>query len=91
MNKPVSNKLKSGRALLRLIAIALVLMMVAVPVVAHDSDALAIKKPTIVLVHGAWADPSGWNRVVTLLQLEGYKTAAPTLERHYETRIMFRW
>jgi len=33
-------------------------------------------KPTIVLVHGAFADSSSWNGVVSLLQKEGYKTVA---------------
>ncbi|MBV9282934.1 MAG: alpha/beta fold hydrolase [Chloroflexi bacterium] len=28
--------------------------------------------PSIVLVHGAWADGSGWNEVIALLQLAGY-------------------
>lgn len=30
-------------------------------------------QPTIVLVHGAWADGSGWSEVVRRLQAEGYK------------------
>lgn len=34
-------------------------------------------KPTVVLVHGAWADASGWNRVVTRLQQDGYPVVAP--------------
>ncbi len=29
-------------------------------------------KPTIVLVHGAWADSSSWSRVVRRLQSDGY-------------------
>jgi pimeloyl-ACP methyl ester carboxylesterase len=33
-------------------------------------------KPTIVLVHGAFADSSSWNGVVTELQEDGYKTVA---------------
>jgi pimeloyl-ACP methyl ester carboxylesterase len=33
-------------------------------------------KPTVVLVHGAWADASGWNGVVTRLQDDGYAVAA---------------
>jgi pimeloyl-ACP methyl ester carboxylesterase len=37
-------------------------------------------KPTIVLVHGAWADPSGWNQVVRELHEDGYRTATPALE-----------
>jgi pimeloyl-ACP methyl ester carboxylesterase len=77
------NKAKLGRSLLRLIAIAFVMMVVAsVPVLARDNASAAFvnKKPTIVLVHGAWADPSGWNRVAALLQLTGYETSTPTLD-----------
>lgn len=33
-------------------------------------------KPTIVLVHGAWADASSWSKVVTRLQHHGYRVAA---------------
>jgi pimeloyl-ACP methyl ester carboxylesterase len=33
-------------------------------------------KPTIVLVHGAFADSSSWNGVITHLQKDGYKTVA---------------
>ncbi|WP_141585546.1 alpha/beta fold hydrolase [Actinomadura sp. WMMA1423] len=33
-------------------------------------------KATIVLVHGAWADASSWNKVVTRLQGDGYRVAA---------------
>lgn len=34
-------------------------------------------KPTIVLVHGAWADASGWSGVVQRLQADGYTADAP--------------
>ncbi|MFB9434868.1 alpha/beta fold hydrolase [Streptomyces showdoensis] len=34
-------------------------------------------KPTVVLVHGAFADASGWNDVVDRLQHEGYPVVAP--------------
>jgi pimeloyl-ACP methyl ester carboxylesterase len=34
-------------------------------------------KPTIVLVHGAWADASSWNGVVDLLLKDGYTVQAP--------------
>lgn len=37
-----------------------------------------MSKPTIVLVHGAWADASSWNPVATALQSEGYTVLAPT-------------
>ncbi|CAN7377261.1 MULTISPECIES: alpha/beta fold hydrolase [Rhizobium/Agrobacterium group] len=33
-------------------------------------------KPTIVLVHGAFADSSSWNGVIINLQKDGYKTVA---------------
>ena len=34
-------------------------------------------KPTIVLVHGAFADASSWNGVIPLLQQQGYTVIAP--------------
>src|SRR4051794_10621742 len=34
-------------------------------------------RPTVVLVHGAWADASGWNGVIARLQKAGYPTVAP--------------
>ena len=34
-------------------------------------------KPTIVLVHGAWADASSWDQVTPILQREGYTVDAP--------------
>jgi pimeloyl-ACP methyl ester carboxylesterase len=34
-------------------------------------------KPTIVLVHGAWADTSSWNGVIQRLQADGYTVYAP--------------
>ena len=33
-------------------------------------------KPTILLVHGAWADSSSWNGVVDLLLRDGYDVRA---------------
>ena len=38
--------------------------------------AKAAKKPTIVLVHGAFADSSGWNDVITRLTKRGYPVLA---------------
>jgi pimeloyl-ACP methyl ester carboxylesterase len=34
-------------------------------------------KPTIVLVHGAWADASSWDQVIPILRREGYTVDAP--------------
>ena len=33
--------------------------------------------PTIVLVHGAWADGSSWSAVIEHLQADGYSVTAP--------------
>jgi pimeloyl-ACP methyl ester carboxylesterase len=39
--------------------------------------AAAGPKPTIVLVHGAWADASSWTPVIERLQAAGYPVVAP--------------
>jgi pimeloyl-ACP methyl ester carboxylesterase len=41
------------------------------------SRASSDSKPTIVLVHGGWADASSWDGVITILQREGYTVDAP--------------
>ncbi len=48
-------------------------------VLAKGNEAGALNKPTIVLVHGAWAGPAGWDDVVAKLQKDGYRTATPAL------------
>jgi pimeloyl-ACP methyl ester carboxylesterase len=40
-------------------------------------DARPVTKPTIVLVHGAWADGSSWNPVSTELQRQGFTVLTP--------------
>ncbi|MEY9933929.1 pimeloyl-ACP methyl ester carboxylesterase [Catenulispora sp. GP43] len=44
---------------------------------AHHTSPTSSAKPTIVLVHGAWADASSWNPVITRLQNAGYTVYAP--------------
>lgn len=34
-------------------------------------------KPTVVLVHGGFADASNWNGVIQRLQRDGYNTIGP--------------
>jgi hypothetical protein len=34
-------------------------------------------QPTVVLVHGAWADGSSWNEVIGRLKAEGIQVTAP--------------
>jgi pimeloyl-ACP methyl ester carboxylesterase len=43
------------------------------------SSSAAAAKPTIVLVHGAWADSSSWNGVIERLQALGYTVDAPPI------------
>jgi len=69
---------------------SLAALVVAVVVTASIATAAAIAsagqtraaaarddKPTIVLVHGGWADASGWNAEVTKLEQMGYPVIAP--------------
>ena len=45
-------------------------------VMAEDQPIEQQTKPTILLVHGAWADSSSWNGVVDLLLKDGYTVRA---------------
>src|SRR5437870_3025605 len=64
--------------LLRLvIVIAAVLIVSILPATARANNS---ERPTIVLVHGAWASAPGWDMVVAGLQKDGFTTANPTLE-----------
>lgn len=53
--------------------------VLAVPVAADagKTTTTATTKPTIVLVHGAFADASSWNGVVERLERRGYTVIAP--------------
>src|SRR5215813_7784771 len=42
-----------------------------------DSQLRAGPRPTIVLVHGDWADGSSWNREIKRLQRKGFTVVAP--------------
>jgi pimeloyl-ACP methyl ester carboxylesterase len=44
------------------------------PTAAHTDSGT---RPTIVLVHGGWADSSGWNGVISRLTRAGYPVIAP--------------
>ncbi len=55
----------------------LALLIVPAYVVAARSDTGSGPKPSIVLIHGAWADGSSWSRVIGILQQQGYTVYAP--------------
>ena len=56
-------------------ALAMSVFIASAAVAAADSSAQA--KPTIVLVHGAWADSSSWTGVIERLQHDGFTVLAP--------------
>jgi pimeloyl-ACP methyl ester carboxylesterase len=55
----------------------LAILIVPAYVVAARSDSASGPKPSIVLVHGAWADGSSWSGVIKRLQQQGYTVYAP--------------
>lgn len=59
------------RALLA--AAVLPLLFAALPSGAQTADAAARTHPTVVLVHGAFADSSSWDGVTARLQADGYR------------------
>jgi pimeloyl-ACP methyl ester carboxylesterase len=64
-------------ALLTLLSVV-VLLLSSVPLAqASAKDRSAGAKPTVVLVHGAWANGSSWNGVVARLQRDGYTVDVP--------------
>jgi pimeloyl-ACP methyl ester carboxylesterase len=59
-------------------AIALIFLLAFLPTAASAQPASSGKeKPTVILVHGAWADGSSWNGVITRLLKSGYTVYAP--------------
>ncbi|WP_380871608.1 alpha/beta hydrolase [Sphingomonas sp. DBB INV C78] len=70
----------------KLIAGGLLLAAAALPLAVQAQGMNAPAKPTIVLVHGAFADASSWNGVITILQRDGYTViAAPNPLRGVRT------
>ena len=61
-------------------ALAVLVVVVALVVTARGRAATgsaAAAKPTIVLVHGAWANTASWSGVIARLQAKGYTVDAP--------------
>lgn len=52
------------------------LFSAVLPFAAQAQDAAAPAKPTVVLVHGAFADSSSWNGVIRILERDGYTVIA---------------
>src|SRR5438552_3478544 len=63
---------------LRFVAVIAAALMLSLS--AFSTSARAVEShPTIVLVHGAFASPAGWDGVVAALHKDGYQTATPEL------------
>ena len=61
----------------RLPAVACALGLASqIVLMSNQSTEAQSMKPTILLVHGAWADSSSWNGVVDLLLKNGYDVRA---------------
>jgi pimeloyl-ACP methyl ester carboxylesterase len=77
---PVRSLWRKGASLVAAAAIAIVAL---IPLQAASGDAPSsvraadATKPTIVLVHGAWADSSSWAPVTAILQNQGYHVLVP--------------
>ena len=70
------NGLKSERWLASVIAIAiLAILVISGPIFAQEGTQMD-SKPTVVLVHGAFADSSSWNGVTRILLDDGYRVVA---------------
>lgn len=84
MNKITSNESLLRRSRRRLAVFVTAISLVTLALV--GSTALATgegtkdtPRPNIVLVHGSWADGSGWNRVIQSLQERGFYVTAVQL------------
>jgi pimeloyl-ACP methyl ester carboxylesterase len=73
--------LQRPRAALRVASLTALLLSAVVvlagPATARPAGHASAAKPTVVLVHGAWADGSSWSRVVERLQARGYTVDVP--------------
>jgi pimeloyl-ACP methyl ester carboxylesterase len=76
--RSASAVLPTNRVLIIMLAATLALLAM-LPGLAFAQRAAASSRPTIVLVHGAWAGPASWDDVVARLHKDGYATSTPTL------------
>ncbi|MFG1621920.1 alpha/beta fold hydrolase [Kribbella sp. NPDC049227] len=75
LTKPVRRSKKRGCSVALLLTAAAVVLASFNPVQSVAGEQRGAK-PTIVLVHGSWADASSWNRVTQRLQDDGYTVRA---------------
>jgi len=77
MNKRTNLRLLAASLIVALLGVGAVTAPASATPPAHSIDrSKSVQKPTIVLVHGAFADSSGWSLVGAALQAEGYPVLA---------------
>lgn len=82
--KDIRQPVRRARVLLAGLAVFLTLatgLAVSASAVGSSPDLRnpSAPKPTVVLVHGGWADASGWSAEIANLQQEGYSVIAPAV------------
>jgi pimeloyl-ACP methyl ester carboxylesterase len=80
MFRSIRNQLTSARGIAATCALILTIglgLSVTAPAAASDGQDQQGPKPTIVFVHGGWADSSSWNQEITNLERRGYPVIAP--------------
>ena len=80
MFRSIRYHLTSGRGIAATCALILTIglgLSVTAPAAASDGQDQQGPKPTIVFVHGGWADSSSWNQEITNLERRGYPVIAP--------------
>jgi pimeloyl-ACP methyl ester carboxylesterase len=80
MFRSIRYHLTSGRGIAATYALILTIglgLSVTAPAAASDGQDQQGPKPTIVFVHGGWADSSSWNQEITNLERRGYPVIAP--------------
>jgi pimeloyl-ACP methyl ester carboxylesterase len=73
LSRPLMRRVAAGVVVVILLT---VLAVVQAPGPFANASRLDRAKPTVVLVHGSWADASGWSGVIERLQNDGYPVAA---------------
>src|SRR5260221_11816953 len=76
----IRNRTTFGRGIVATFALILTLglgLSLTAAAAASDRHDLQSPNPTIVFVHGGWADSSSWNQEVTNLERLGYPGIAP--------------
>jgi pimeloyl-ACP methyl ester carboxylesterase len=76
MNRNKLNSFKSGRSFLSAIAILVTFVLSGSIFAQEGTEMISTDKPTIVLVHGAFADSSSWEGVTRILLNQGYPVVA---------------